>query len=36
MKDIHEAKDTKFKVKQENDPNNLTKRRKMSGTQMEA
>lgn len=35
MKDIHEAKDTKFKVKQENDPNNLNKRRKMSGTQME-
>lgn len=36
MKDIHKAKDTKFKVKQENDPNNLNKRRKMSGTQMEA
>lgn len=36
MKDIHEEKDTKFKVKQENDPNNLNKRRKMSGTQMEA
>lgn len=36
MKDIHEEKETKFKVKQENDPNNLNKRRKMSGTQMEA